>query len=68
MDPAAAARATAGLARKLAGVGGGGGSGYQITLHTSNVCGAGTGATVFFELIGEHGSSGEHEGPLNLGQ
>ncbi|GIL93968.1 hypothetical protein Vretimale_245, partial [Volvox reticuliferus] len=53
LDPAAAA----GLARKLAG-GGVGGSGYKITLHTSNMCMAGTGAGVFFELIGEYGSSG----------
>ncbi len=52
LDPAAAS----GLARKLGG--GVGGSGYKITLHTSNVCCAGTGAGVFFELIGEYGSSG----------
>ncbi len=46
-----------GLARKLAA--GVGAPGYRITLTTSNVCMAGTGATVFFELIGEYGSSGE---------
>eukprot|EP00879_Flechtneria_rotunda_P027645 GHRR01029623.1.p1 GENE.GHRR01029623.1~~GHRR01029623.1.p1 ORF type:complete len:431 (+),score=171.03 GHRR01029623.1:92-1294(+) len=32
--------------------------GYQVTFSTSNIVGAGTGAKVFFELIGEHGSSG----------
>lgn len=52
--------AVPGLARKLAA--GVGAPGYRITLTTSNVCMAGTGATVFFELIGEYGSSGERKG------
>ncbi|GLC54185.1 hypothetical protein PLESTB_000832700 [Pleodorina starrii] len=52
------AAVASGLARKLGQGGMGGGSGYKITLHTSNVCCAGTGAGVFFELIGEYGSSG----------
>lgn len=33
--------------------------GYKVTFTTSNILGAGTAARVFFELIGEHGSSGE---------
>ena len=33
--------------------------GYSIAFHTSNIWGAGTGSKVFFELIGEHGSSGK---------
>ncbi|KAF6255158.1 Lipase/lipooxygenase [Scenedesmus sp. NREL 46B-D3] len=32
--------------------------GYTVTFTTSNILGAGTAARVFFELIGEHGSSG----------
>ncbi|KAG2432966.1 hypothetical protein HXX76_008694 [Chlamydomonas incerta] len=55
-DPRDAAFASSALARKLAG--GVGAPGYRVTLHTSNVCMAGTGAGVFFELIGEYGSSG----------
>ncbi|KAG2501257.1 hypothetical protein HYH03_001064 [Edaphochlamys debaryana] len=54
-DPAELAAGGA-LARKLAG--GVGAPGYKVTFHTSNVCMAGTGAGVFFELIGEYGSSG----------
>lgn len=30
----------------------------QVTFNTSNICMAGTNAPVFFELIGENGSSG----------
>lgn len=55
-DPRDTAFASSALARKLAG--GVGAPGYRVTLHTSNVCMAGTGAGVFFELIGEYGSSG----------
>ncbi|WIA17082.1 hypothetical protein OEZ85_013981 [Tetradesmus obliquus] len=32
--------------------------GYTVVFTTSNIMGAGTAARVFFELIGEHGSSG----------
>jgi hypothetical protein len=32
--------------------------GYNVTFVTSNIWGAGTGSKVFFELVGEHGSSG----------
>eukprot|EP00878_Enallax_costatus_P040672 GHUV01047012.1.p1 GENE.GHUV01047012.1~~GHUV01047012.1.p1 ORF type:complete len:352 (+),score=79.91 GHUV01047012.1:271-1326(+) len=32
--------------------------GYKVTFHTSNIMSAGTASKVFFELIGEHGSSG----------
>lgn len=33
--------------------------GYNVTFVTSNIWGAGTGSKVFFELVGEHGTSGE---------
>jgi hypothetical protein len=32
--------------------------GYNVTFSTSNIWGAGTGSKVFFELLGEHGSTG----------
>ncbi len=43
------------------GLGAWGQPGYKITFQTSNVCLAGTNAQVFFELIGENGSSGKRE-------
>ncbi|KXZ51726.1 hypothetical protein GPECTOR_11g173 [Gonium pectorale] len=46
----------AALTRKLAG--GVGPPGYSVEFLTSNMCMAGTGAGVYFELIGEYGSSG----------
>lgn len=55
-DPLAALAASP-LLRKLAG--GVSAPGYQVTFHTSNVIMAGTGAQVFFELVGEFGSTGE---------
>jgi hypothetical protein len=33
--------------------------GYRVTFNTSNVVMGGTSAPVFFEMIGENGSSGE---------
>jgi hypothetical protein len=36
-----------------------GSPGYKLLFVTSNVCMAGTGAPVFFELVGEYGSSGK---------
>jgi hypothetical protein len=39
--------------------GGGPPQGYKVTFNTSNLFGAGTGAKVYFELIGQEGSSGE---------
>lgn len=32
--------------------------GYSLVFHTSNIWAAGTGSKVFFELLGQHGSSG----------
>lgn len=51
------------LLRKL-GAGGVGQPGYKLIFHTSNVVMAGTNAPVFFELVGENGSSGEWVGEL----
>lgn len=48
---------TSTLLRKMGGTVGP--PGYRITFHTSNVVMAGTSAAVFFELIGENGSSSE---------
>ena len=47
---------TSTLVRKMGGTAGQ--PGYRVTFNTSNVCMAGTSAPVFFELIGENGSSG----------
>jgi hypothetical protein len=33
--------------------------GYNVIFVTSNIWGAGTGSKVFFELVGEHGTTGE---------
>eukprot|EP00983_Pelagomonas_calceolata_P097210 1158219-Pelagomonas_calceolata.AAC.5 len=32
--------------------------GYRVTFNTSNICLSGTSAPVFFELVGQNGSSG----------
>ena len=47
---------TSTLMRKMGGTVGQ--PGYRVTFNTSNVALAGTSAPVFFELIGENGSSG----------
>ena len=43
-------------------------SGYEITFHTSNLVMSGTSAPVFFELIGDIGSSGTVTAKVTQGQ
>jgi hypothetical protein len=62
--PHVLARIVAPELRAAAGAGVGigpglGAPGYKLLFVTSNVCMAGTAAPVYFELVGEHGSSGE---------
>ena len=57
---------TSTLLRKMGGTVGP--PGYRITFHTSNVVMAGTSAAVFFELIGENGSSSELRVMSNQGR